>query len=791
MGATQSYTAPLKVYDGQIGALGQGWSNWGWQHSPENYAFQGLPALPPQAVAQNINYVMKTEFNIPNQYGGLSFAKPGAVGATSGKITFWMAVSTYTLSLPTSHPLTSRRKTNQGRKEWTLSVERSDLGDASPKCGAVDITTACTPSNITTDAYSYCEMDISHCQAQFGPTSYNRFKLQANTNSSHTLYITDITFTEWPYPAPIMQYMHLVVTWLSFVLSLAGTLFSISYIIYLHVLARKTGDNGGAGSSAANRRNMMLHFMAAMMALMLSDILSIIFNARTDGVSTPDIGLNRIGQAAILLELIAFSIHLFNRIKMQRAFEPITWYPRPLQYILIFISFALPIGVGVYLMYLVMQATPEWPKSREYALLVAVVWCIALDNCLTIASLFLLFRIRTNLAANSTAQSNSNYAVRKTRTVVVTLVVTLILALFLSSFCITHWTDYPYVFQITFRIYFWAFLHYLLTLRRIMSAYREIDGKTRSNLSSARSYGQRGGGGVMSIDVTNKAYSRHGSQNGGGSPTGLSGLGNPKFRMLNERSPTTSGFSSRRESGYVSQSDWEGDRSIDKGAQQWDRSYEELTTMKSSYQPSSQGGGGRRPSQPAVGSLPQYREWETGYEEEREQRDGRERSASRASSRGRSPSRQRSQQQYGGDGYDQEALNSYPIPIAMPAQSSSSAQSRGSNRSGDGRPQIYTTSPQYAYPPQRHPSQRSHSHSNPTSPLSPPPSYPPQSPYAPRPGQSVVSQGGSSHLSVDFEVDRPLVGGYAQQQGYDPRYDGRYEERGRERGRERSRERRI
>ena len=99
------------------------------------------------------------------------------------------------------------------------------------------------------------------------------------------------------------------------------------------------------------------------------------------------------GHQCCMLTLIVM-LQLFNRIKMQRAFEPITWYPRYLQYILIFISTALPLGVAGYIMYLVVlpvatASDPTWPVSREYALLVAAVWCIGLDNCVCIPFRFL------------------------------------------------------------------------------------------------------------------------------------------------------------------------------------------------------------------------------------------------------------------------------------------------------------------------------------------------------------------------------------------------------------------
>ncbi|KAJ3039413.1 hypothetical protein HK097_002838, partial [Rhizophlyctis rosea] len=491
MGGTSSYHAPLQLYDATTGTLAEGFGEWGWSHDSFTLNWdQATPRLPQAVVDKGGKYAIRMDFSNKN-YGGMSWAKPGKTpGVNSGEIHFWFS----------------------GPLNFTAKVVNAGLGDASPNCGNKLLTEICTPNANPTapDTYTKCVLSLADCQEKYGDQTYNRFTLQSSINASYPIWVTDIAITEWTYPAKIMQYLHLIVTYLSFALSLAGTVFSVAYIIYLHMLSRRSTISG-ASTSTANRRNMMLHFMFAMILLMFSDVASIIFNTHSDGVSTTQAWLNVWGQAAIAAELCAFVVHLYNRIKMQRAFEPITWYPRYLQYILIFISVALPLGVAAYDMYVVVYPVvyniqkPAWPKQREYALLIAAVWCIALDNCLTIASLLLLFRIRTNLARNSTAASDNSYAVRRSRTVVVTLVLTLILALFLASFCITHWNTHPYVFQITIRIYFWAFLHYLLTLRRIMSAYREIEGKGR--LSSVRSneidFGRQGSqrGGYEDMDI--------------------------------------------------------------------------------------------------------------------------------------------------------------------------------------------------------------------------------------------------------------------------------------------------
>ena len=87
---------------------------------------------------------------------------------------------------------------------------------------------------------------------------------------------------------------------------------------------------------------------------------------------------------------------------------------------------------------------------------------------------------------------------KHSRIMVGSLFVTILLAVFLASYCIYAWNSHPYVGQLAIRIYFLGYLHYLVTLRQIMQARRDVSrdsrwsGSYRSNRDSGATVAMEG-----------------------------------------------------------------------------------------------------------------------------------------------------------------------------------------------------------------------------------------------------------------------------------------------------------
>ncbi|KAJ3032552.1 hypothetical protein HDV00_007402 [Rhizophlyctis rosea] len=375
---------------------------------------------------------------------------------------------------------------------------------------------------LSNDTWSYCRWDTDQpsplsgvpCPYEKG-RRYNRVQFNQigwpgdwRGNRTQRMWMAGVRIQRWVGTPVILEKLHLVVTCISLVLSSLATLISLIYILILHTRALKLSSLGDrmTALSLFGKRNMMFHFVIAMFCLLISDILSVWCNVLSNGVSAGDFA-NRLGQGAMFAQLVALSCHLVNRIFMYRAFQPITWYPKYLQYVLVFISSALPLGVGVYIMYFVMKSPPEWREpERFYVLLSAYVWFFALDNALTIASIVLLFRIRSRLArTQSPSASESNNAPtstthlaqktahRRARTVTFSLFVTLAIALFICGYCIYSWKKYPYIGQLAIRIYFVGYVHYLVSLRSVVRVWREGERSARSGTQSQGTLGRKSG----------------------------------------------------------------------------------------------------------------------------------------------------------------------------------------------------------------------------------------------------------------------------------------------------------
>ncbi|KAJ3051648.1 hypothetical protein HK097_007338 [Rhizophlyctis rosea] len=405
-----------------------------------------------------------------------------------------------------------------------------------------NLTDICTPvppaTSFSNDTWSFCQFDLHSKHPTFGTVcklNERRFnRIQFNQlawpgdwrgQRNQTMYLGALRISSWIGNPAIVNNLHLVVTALSLALSSLATLISLLYIIILHTRSIKLSTLGDrmTALSLRGKRNMMFHFMFAMSLLLVSDVLSVIVNMRSNGVTATD-DVNRLGQGAMAAQLCAIAAHLVNRIIMYRAFQPITWYPKYLQYILIFISTTLPISVAVYIMYLVMQTPIQWNEpERLYILLSAWVWFFAVDNALTIASIVLLFRIRARLSrasssANgvgvSSTQSNPNSsslakraAHRRAQTVTFSLFMTLILALFICGYCIYQWKKYPYIGQLAIRVYFVGYVHYLVSLRSVVRVWREGE-RTTGNVGqgsvSTLGRGKRSGDGFERRDTYGK-----------------------------------------------------------------------------------------------------------------------------------------------------------------------------------------------------------------------------------------------------------------------------------------------
>ncbi|KAJ3037297.1 hypothetical protein HDV00_001792 [Rhizophlyctis rosea] len=251
------------------------------------------------------------------------------------------------------------------------------------------------------------------------------------------------------------------------------------YMVRFYWLSR--GAKNGVNSNALTARMLMFVYIFFLMTLLFfSDVCSVYVNMNSNGVSTPNANVNRIGQWAMFFQLVAMAGHLLNRLWTYKHFQSVLWYPDWLMYPLMLISVGVHMGVASWIMYLVYRSPPSWPKNRMDILGIPFYWFLALDAALTICSIWILTRIRNNLAKNrlehrASLPQSAQQAIRHSRTVIISLFLSMIIGIILVIVVIRNFKEYPYVIQIALRIYFLSYVHYLLTLRAIMRAHRETE----------------------------------------------------------------------------------------------------------------------------------------------------------------------------------------------------------------------------------------------------------------------------------------------------------------------------
>ncbi|KAJ3045530.1 hypothetical protein HDV00_009187 [Rhizophlyctis rosea] len=229
-----------------------------------------------------------------------------------------------------------------------------------------------------------------------------------------------------------------------------------------------------------------------------------------DGKISPNLAVTWLSFAVSLVAMLASAFYLVRFIYLSRGQQNgvlrNALNARRAMFGYIFILFTLLFGSDICSVYVNMNS--DGVKTSKHLVnqvgqLAMAIQLIAMALHLTLWSIWILTRIRRNLAKihhdrKADLPDQARQAILHSRTVTVSLFLSMIIAIFILGVTLKMFDEVPYVIQIALRIYFLSYIHYLLTMRAIMKAHREMGEIKTWNA------GGGGGGSDFMLTETNK-----------------------------------------------------------------------------------------------------------------------------------------------------------------------------------------------------------------------------------------------------------------------------------------------